>query len=126
MSQYKDVPVEVAAKISDSYGKDIVVICCWSHAHELLHTTTYGRAPGDKVSAATAGEICARALGTDLQRSMDYEDFRKDLDAGKQRAMEEAIKKHLPALEKMAGQVIDPPNNVFAQMASDLRRAMGK
>lgn len=126
MSEYKQVPVEVAKQISESYGKDIVIICCWNHEHSLLHTTTYGVSPKDKVSAATGGEICAKALMSDLARKTDYEDFRKDFDAGKQRAMEEAIKKHLPRLEEMGRQIISPANNVFTRMVADFRKALGE
>lgn len=125
MKEYKQVPVEVAKQIAENHDRDIVVITCYSHEHKLLHSTTYGVAPADKVSAARAGEIIARALGADVSRMTEYEDFRKDLDAGKQRAMEGAIKKHLPALTNMAGQVIDPPNNVFAKMVADFEKALG-
>lgn len=125
MSEYQQVPVEAAKQIAVNYGRDIVIICCWSHEHKLLHTTTYGVAPADKVSAANGGEICAKALASDLTKKTDYQDFRKDLDAGKQRAMEEAIKKHLAALKNMAGQVIDPPNNVFAKMVADFEKSLG-
>lgn len=117
MTVYKGVPVEVAKQIAGSYGKDMVVILCYDHASNRTHTTTYGIAPVDKVSAANAGEICTQALGGDLRRSINYEDFRKDLDAGKQRAMEEAIKKHLPALQKMA---------LFSRMVADFRKALGE
>lgn len=112
MNEYKEVPVEVAKQIAGAYGKDIVVINCYSREHNLLHSTTYGITPADKVSAAKAGEIIAEALGSDVSRLTEYEDFRKDLDAGKQRAMEEAIKKHLPDM--------DP------EMAADFRKAIGE
>ena len=125
MSEYKQVPVEAAKQIATSYDRDIVIICCWSHEHKLLHTTTYGVAPADKVSAANGGEICAKALASDLTRKTDYEDFRKDSDAGKQRAMEEAIKKHLPAMKEMASQVISPANNVFSRMVADFEKSLG-
>lgn len=125
MKEYKEVPVDAAKYLAMTYEKQIVVICCWSHEHSLLHTTTYGVSPTDKVGAAKAGEICAKALGMDLKRSDNYEDFRKDLDAGKQRAMEEAIKKHLPALKEMASQVISPKANVFSRMVADLEKALG-
>ena len=124
MSEYQEVPVETAKQIASSYGKDIVVISCWNHEHAKLHTTTYGVSPKDKVSAANAGEICAKALGMDLHRMRDYEDFRKDHDAGKQRAMAEAITKHLPAMKEMARQVISPANNVFSRMVADFEKAL--
>lgn len=34
------------------------------------------------------------------------------------------ISKHLPALKKMAGQVIDPPRNVFSKMVVDFEKAL--
>lgn len=124
MSEYKEIPVEVAKQIAGSYGRDIVIICCWSHEHSLLHTTTYGIAPSDKASAARGGELCAKALGSNLTRMQDYEDFRKDTDAGKQRAMEEAIGKHLPALTAMGEQILSPKDNMFTRMVEDFRKAL--
>lgn len=123
MSEYKDVPVEVAKQISSRYGKDIVIICCWDYRHGKLHTTTYGDSAANKVYAAKGGEIAAAALDMDLSQMTEYEDFRKDFDAGKQRAMEEAIRKHLPSLKKMAAQIIHPTDNTFAKMAADLEAA---
>lgn len=125
MNEYKQVPVEAAKQIAVNYGRDIVIICCWSHEYKLLHTTTYGVAPADKVSAANGGEICAKALASDLTRKTEYEDFRKDLDAGKQRAMEEAIKKHLPALRGFSASTISPRDNVFSKMVADFEKALG-
>lgn len=38
--------------------------------------------------------------------------------------LEGAIKKHLPALKKMAQQIIDPKDNVFSRMVRDFEEAI--
>lgn len=123
MSEYLPIPVSVAKQIASAYSRDIVVVCAWSHEHKLLHTTTYGIAAPDKVWAATAGELCAKALMTDLEKAEFSEDFRKDHDAAREVAMAEAIELHLPELRKMAAQIISPANNVLSRMVRDFERA---
>ena len=76
MSNYKSIPVETARQIARDFEKSIVIICAWDAAHMLLHTTTYGREPKDKINAANGGDICAKALGMDLGRKEPNEDFR--------------------------------------------------
>lgn len=124
MSEYKPVPVDRAKGIALDFSKDIVIICVWDREHNLLHTTTYGVSPEDKVSAAKGGEIVAQALGMDLHKSTHYEDFRKDFDAAKARALHEAVKKHLPALQGMARQIISPTDNVFSRICNDFEAAI--
>jgi len=69
------------------------------------------------------GPILTKAAGgTNLHAYT--EDFRRDFDAAKQKAMLEAINAHLPALRKMAGQVLCPPNNVFARMIADFEKSI--
>jgi hypothetical protein len=82
MKPYIPIPVEAARQIARKFDKQVVVICAWNHEHAQLHTVTYGSQPKDKISAAMAGEICAKALGTDLAESKTYEDFRT-LDAAR-------------------------------------------
>lgn len=126
MSEYVPIPVEAAKYIALTYSRDIVIICAWSHEHRLLHTTTYGVSPTDKVNAANGGERCAKALMTDLKKADFSEDFRKDHDAAREAAMQEAIEKHLPALKEMAGQILCPKENTFSKMVHDLERAIAK
>lgn len=76
MNPYLSIPVESAREISRQFDKQIVVICAWNHEHRKLHTVTYGVEPHDKISAANAGEICTKALGMDLAKSVPIEDFR--------------------------------------------------
>jgi hypothetical protein len=82
MAEYLPVPTGVAKQIARQFGKAQVVILSVDSVHQLIHTTTYGFTAQDKVDAATLGEICAASAGTDLGERRDYEDFRKDLDAG--------------------------------------------
>lgn len=76
MSTYKPIPVETARQIAREFDKQIVIICAWSAEHELLHTTTYGATPEDKIKAANGGETCAKALGMDISKKDFTEDFR--------------------------------------------------
>ena len=80
MSEYIPVPVEAAKHIAKLYQKSIVVIMCYDPVHGLTHTTTYGVSAFDKENAATAGDICAKALGSDLSKRQTFEDFRDDYD----------------------------------------------
>jgi hypothetical protein len=80
MPEYIEVPVFVAKEIAEVYRKSQVIISSWDSEHGLLHTTTYGKEAFDKESAAAAGEICAKALGSDLSKKKEFEDFHKDYD----------------------------------------------
>jgi hypothetical protein len=82
MKPYLAIPVETARQIARDFDKQVVIICGWNHEHKLLHTVTYGAEPNDKISAANGGEICAKALGMDLSKSITNEDFRT-VDAAK-------------------------------------------
>lgn len=76
MKPYLNIPVETARQIARDFDKQIVIICAWNHEHGKLHTITYGAEPNDKISAATGGETCARALGMDMGKKDFTEDFR--------------------------------------------------
>ena len=76
MKPYLPIPVEFAREVARKFDKDIVIICAWSNEHALLHTTTYGVNPEDKIHAAKGGEIAATALGMDLKAKIPTEDFR--------------------------------------------------
>lgn len=41
-------------------------------------------------------------------------------------ATQDAIRKHLPALKKMAAQVVHPKNNAFSRMVKDFEKALDK
>lgn len=123
MSEYIRVPVEAAKDIALKFQKNSVIICSWDAKHELLHTTTYGVTPEDKVNAADGGETCASALGMDLARGQWFEDFRV-YDAAKAKVLREAAQKYLPELKRMAAQVISPKDNYFARMVRDLEAGL--
>jgi hypothetical protein len=90
---YKPVPVEAAKQIAEHYDKDMVVILSYDSVHEMTHTTTYGKTAFDKENAAAAGEICAKAIGSDLSRKQIFEDFHDDYSPAKLReALEENAK----------------------------------
>jgi hypothetical protein len=72
---YKDVPVAIAKQVGEMFGKDMVVILCYDKKTCYTHTTTWGREAEDKEIAAKAGEITAKALGTDLTAKTTYQDF---------------------------------------------------
>jgi len=76
MSDYKPVPVESARQLAKDFDKDIVIVLTWDRKHNLMHTTTYGKEPADKISAANGGDIAAKALGCDLGKKDPNEDFR--------------------------------------------------
>ena len=124
MSEYQNIPVLAAKSLADTYDKDIVVILAWNHEHHTLNTVTYGVKASDKVSAGRAGEIASKALGMDPSTAATVEDFRRDHNAARERAMLEAIKKHLPAIQRMASQIIHTTNNCFSRMAHDLHQAV--
>lgn len=77
---YAPVPVLVAEAIALQYKKSQVIILAWDAKHKLLHTTTYGVEAFDKESAAAAGEIASKALGSDLSKKKVFEDFHQDYD----------------------------------------------
>lgn len=77
---YLPVPVDVAREISNRFEKSIVVIISFDEAHQLTHTTTYGKRAADKIVAAEWGEKFTEASGADLSSKTNYEDFRADPD----------------------------------------------
>ncbi len=73
---YMPVPVDAARALAVQYAKSIVIICAWDAAHGLLHVTTYGTDPQNKAFAAYGGEIAMKALGGQLDASVNFEDYR--------------------------------------------------
>ena len=127
MSDYESIPVVAAMDIALKYNRDIIVIATWSNEHELLHVTTYGITAKDKLLAAKGGEIVAAAMGfVGNDKSETYEDFRLNQDSAVQAAMKDVILKHLPALKKMACQIISPRDNVFSKMVNDFEKALAE
>ena len=97
--QYCPIPVATAKEVAQRFRKDWVVILAYSRAHNLTHTTTYGVLPEDKVNAATAGEVAAKAIGCDTSKKDFNEDFRRrQLDAGKASMFVEACEAALNVL----------------------------
>lgn len=80
MSEYQPVPVNVAKQIAESFQKSQVVILSYDQEHNLTHTTTYGVAAFDKEQAAAIGELVTKAIGCDMSKRVNYEDFHNDYD----------------------------------------------
>lgn len=91
-AEYLPVPVAAAKQIADVYQKSMVVILCYDPVYQLTHTTTYGREAFDKEQAAAAGEICTKAVGADLSKKTEYEDFHRNYDAARYREALELLK----------------------------------
>jgi len=89
---YHPVPVSVAVSIAENFQKSMVVILCYDPVHQKTHTTTYGVSAWEKEQAAAVGEICALAVGSDLSRKVDYEDFHKNYDPALYRESLELLK----------------------------------
>lgn len=77
---YIPVPVEAAAQISRHCKKSMVVILAYDPVHEMTHATTFGVSAFDKENAAAAGEMLSKAIGGDLSRKVEFEDFHADYD----------------------------------------------
>lgn len=70
------VPVSVAHSVAHSFRKDVVVIVSYDRLNEMTHTTTWGRTPQDKLTAAEWGDQFAALLcGPNAPRTT-FEDFR--------------------------------------------------
>lgn len=75
MSDYKEVPIYVAAEIAREFGKDQVLIFAWDQANGYMHTTTYGTTPENKQMAAIGGDRVAAIL-CDIRQKVSFADFR--------------------------------------------------
>lgn len=73
-SEYKPVPVEVAADISRRFEKNIVLIFCHDLKFENFHMTTFGADGLDKINAAYYGDRIMEISETTAK--MTFEDFR--------------------------------------------------
>lgn len=73
---YREVEVSRARTIAKDCHKDIVVILSWDKESGLIHTTTFGESPEDKINAANLGDMLAQAAGADITQATTYEDFR--------------------------------------------------
>lgn len=91
MDEYKQVPVAAAIEIAAKFDKSMVVILAWDPVHQLTHTTTYGVSAFEKEQAASVGEICAQAIGSDLSKKTNFEDFHKDYDPALFREAQEIL-----------------------------------
>lgn len=95
--KYIPIPVEVAAGLGSTYGKQVVVIVAWDGTHEILHVTTWGRDALHKDWAANLGAACSMAAGADIAESRYFEDFRAS-DAAVQK---ETIERLTAEIEKL-------------------------
>jgi len=73
---YVPVPVEAARQIGQQCHKDIVVVISIDDAHQLTHTTTWGRSVDHKQLAAALGDHLTKAAGGDLRERIRFADFR--------------------------------------------------
>ena len=63
MKPYKDIPIERAREIAETFDKDLVVIVTWDKAHGRTHVTTFGKTIEESAQAAAGGNRVKRALG---------------------------------------------------------------
>jgi hypothetical protein len=69
------VPVSAAREIGQRYRKSQVAVISWDPVSGLVHTTTWGETPSDKVQAARLGEILTEAAGGVRSLRTQYEDL---------------------------------------------------
>jgi len=79
----KVIPVDVARKLADDTGRDIMVIVGWDEDSDRMLIVTWGRTPDQKTSAAKAGELIEKCLGLDSSAAETYEDFRREGEAAR-------------------------------------------
>ena len=73
---YLEIPVSAAAAMSRLYKKQMVVILGWDLDRNLIHTTTFGETPQDKLKAAEIGDALTVLVGGAINLQTTYEDFR--------------------------------------------------
>jgi hypothetical protein len=93
LKDYIPIPVEEAKVIAEDFKKSMVIILAYDPVHQVTHTTTYGVSPFDKENAAAAGCIITKAIGADLSKKQDFEDFPTDYDAANYKAALEVMQK---------------------------------
>jgi len=79
----KAIPVDLARKLADDTGRDIMVIVGWDEDSDRMLIVTWGRTPAQKTSAANAGELIEKCLGLDSSKAETYEDFRREGEAAR-------------------------------------------
>jgi len=99
MSNYIPVGVARAQAIADECEKDVVVIVSFDRAFDLLHTTTFGRTPIDKDSAAALGELLSTAAGGENGLAKFFEDFRTPSAAALMKAQRDELLEALDRIE---------------------------
>lgn len=97
---YKPVPVAAAVAVADQCEKDVVVILAIDRKHGLTHTTTYGRTAEDKSEAAHLGDYLTKAIGSDLNQAVSFEDFRSEETAAKNAMLSRSAIKLLQDVHK--------------------------
>jgi hypothetical protein len=60
---YKDIPIERAREIAETFDKDQVIIVTWDKAHGRTHVTTFGKTVDECEQAAQGGNRVKQALG---------------------------------------------------------------
>jgi len=70
------IPVDVAAKIAERFGKQVVLIVAYDATHGSTHIVTYGVSSEQKEVAALAGDLTAQQLGMAMDKITKFEDFR--------------------------------------------------
>ncbi len=95
MTDGKPIPVEAAAEIGRTYGKNAVVIVAYEPSTGLTHCATWGDGPETRVVAARAGDECVRLMtGAGREETPGtqwYEDFRQGWDSRHQKAFDDAV-----------------------------------
>lgn len=76
MPENRPIPVNAARKICEEFDQEIVVIVAWHQASNMLNVVTYAQQPRHKQSAATLGDLCAKAAGC-VGKQEFFEDYRQ-------------------------------------------------
>lgn len=63
MSDYKEIPIDTAKQIAETFEKHQVIIVTWDKVHDMVHVTTYGLTPESSAQAAQGGNFVKEALG---------------------------------------------------------------
>lgn len=75
-SDFRSIPVEMAAQIGADCHKDQVIVLSFDRSCGWLATATWGNTPQDKITAARIGQELHSLVGGDLSRMVSHADFR--------------------------------------------------
>lgn len=85
MTDYKDIPIEVAQEIAEKFHKNQVIILAWDKNFGKCHVSTFGKSQIDARQAAEGGNRLKKAIGwpdkqcRDKPRRKEDHDDEKDI-----------------------------------------------